>query len=476
MEFTSIIFAIFYSFIFVLYWQVAEKNRNIILLVANVGFYLSFGIKYAFILLYIIVFSFFAAKVLEQKRKKEVLMLAVLGTIAFLVIFKYLGFGIQILNEVFSVLGLGMRINSIHLIAPIGISYYTFQAISYLADVYLGKIKAEKDFLTYAIYISFFPIVLSGPIERAKNLIEQLHEERNFNYSNVVLGLERILWGCFKKLVIADNLAVYVNAVGDNVYEYTGFAIVLANLGFTIQLYCDFSGYSDMAIGFAKMLNIHLEENFKAPYFSTSIKEFWSRWHISLSGWLRDYIYIPLGGSRCSKIRGMFNLMLTFLVSGIWHGAGIKYLIWGGMHGILQCAEKVFMDIFNVPKTKRKVSKLLSIIVTFLIINFTWLPFWLPTTRSFLYALTHMFDGVQNIGSYIRNGINEFNINSFMVVTLLISLSVLIIHDYKAKKSEVYDRFVVNSKLERRIVRISLLLLVLCFNCVSGSGFIYFQF
>lgn len=476
MEFTSIIFAIFYSFIFVLYWQVSEKGRNVILLFANIVFYLSFGIKYAFILLYIIVFSFFAAKVLEQKRKKEILMLAVLGTIAFLVIFKYLGFGIQILNGVFSVLGLGMQINSIYLIAPLGISYYTFLAISYLADVYRGKIKAEKEFLVYAVYISFFPIVLSGPIERAGNLINQLHKTEKFDYSNAVLGLERVLWGCFKKLVIADNLAMYVNAVGDNVYEYTGFAIVLANLGFTIQLYCDFSGYSDMAIGFAKMLNIHLKENFKAPYFSASVKEFWSRWHISLSGWLRDYIYIPLGGSRCSKIRGMFNLMLTFLISGIWHGAGIKYLIWGGMHGILQCAEKVFMDIFNVPKTKRKVSKLLSLIVTFLIINFTWLPFWLPTTRSFLYALTHMFDGVQNIGSYIRNGINEFNINSFMVVTLLISLSVLIIHDYKAKKSEVYDRFVVNSKLERRIVRISLLLLVLCFNCVSGSGFIYFQF
>lgn len=476
MEFTSIIFAIFYSFIFVLYWRVSEKSRNVILLLANIVFYLSFGTKYAFILVYIIVFTFFAAKVLEQKRKIEILMLAVLGTVAFLIVFKYLGFGIQILNGVFSVLGLGMQVNSIHFIAPLGISYYTFLAISYLADVYRGKIKAEKEFLVYAVYLSFFPIVLSGPIERAGNLINRLHKTEKFDYSNAVLGLERILWGCFKKLVIADNLAMYVNAVGDNVYEYTGFAIVLANLGFTIQLYCDFSGYSDMAIGFAKMLNIHLEENFKAPYFSTSIKEFWSRWHISLSGWLRDYIYIPLGGSRCSKIRGMFNLMLTFLVSGIWHGAGIKYLIWGGMHGILQCAEKVFMDIFNVPKTKRKVSKLLSLIVTFLIINFTWLPFWLPTTRSFLYALTHMFDGVQNIGSYIRNGINEFNINSFMVVTLLISLSVLIIHDYKAKKSEVYDRFVVNSKLERRIVRISLLLLVLCFNCVSGSGFIYFQF
>lgn len=476
MEFTSIIFAIFYSITFVLYWQVSEKSRNVILLLANIVFYLSFGIKYAFILVYIIVFTFFAAKALEQKRKKEILMLAVLGTVAFLIIFKYLGFGIQILNRVFSVLGLGMQVNSIHLIAPLGISYYTFLAISYLADVYRGKIKAEKEFLVYAVYLFFFPIVLSGPIERAGNLINQLHKTKKFDYSNAVLGLERVLWGCFKKLVIADNLAMYVNAVGDNVYEYTGFAIVLANLGFTIQLYCDFSGYSDMAIGFAKMLNIHLKENFKAPYFSASIKEFWARWHISLSVWLRDYIYIPLGGSRCSKIRGMFNLMLTFLISGIWHGAGVKYLIWGGMHGILQCAEKICTDIFNVSKTKRKISKLLSIIVTFLIINFTWLPFWLPTTRSFLYALTHMFEGVQNIGNYIRNGINEFNINSYMMTTLLLSLSVLIIHDYKAKKSEVYDRFVVNSKLERRVIRISLLLIILCFNCVAGSSFIYFQF
>lgn len=476
MEFTSIIFAIFYSFIFVLYWQVSEKNRNIILLVANIVFYLSFGIKYVFVLLYIIVFSFIMAKILEQRKKKGILVLAVLGTVALLILFKYCGFVTRILNGIFSVCGFGMQMSIFHLIAPIGISYYTFQAISYLVDVYRGKIKAEKDFLIYAIYLSFFPIVLSGPIERAENLIEQLHKERNFDYSNAVLGLERILWGCFKKLVIADNLAVYVNAVGNNIYEYTGFAIVLANLGFTIQLYCDFSGYSDMAIGFAKMLNIHLKENFKAPYFSESIKEFWSRWHISLSEWLRDYIYIPLGGSRCSKIKVMVNLMLTFLISGIWHGAGIKFLIWGGMHGILQCVEKVYADLLNVSTSKRKITKIFKIIVTFLIINFTWLPFWLPTTRSFLYAVIHMFDGMQNMGNYIRNGINEFNINSFMITTLLFSLSGLIVHDYKAKKSEVYDRFLVNSKLERRIVRISLLIFVLCFNCVAGSSFIYFQF
>lgn len=480
MEFTSIIFAVFYSIIFLLYWQVPEKNKNIILLIANIIFYLSFGIQYAWVLVFIIVFSFFMAKILEKNRKIPLLIIFILGILIFLILFKYSELVTRICNMFFGIFKADALIQSVSLIAPLGISYYTFQVISYLIDVYRGKVKAEKDFITYAVYISFFPLVLSGPIERAGNMLPQLHKESKFNYENAVLGLERVLWGCFKKLVIADNLAIYVNAVGADIYSYSGFAIVLANLGYTIQLYCDFSGYSDMAIGFARMLNIQVKENFKVPYFSASVKEFWSRWHISLSGWLRDYIYIPLGGNRCSKIRSMINLMITFVISGIWHGAGTKYLIWGGMHGVLQCIERIFSkpnrNLTTSDLKSKKIIKGMRIVFTFLLINFTWLPFWLPTTRSFLYAVTHMFEGMQNVTTYLKNGIDAFSINSYMALTLVMSLVILLIHDYKAVKNEIYDRFVVNNERQKKLVRIFILVIVLCCNCVAGSGFIYFQY
>lgn len=479
MEFTSLVFAIFYSIIFLLYWCVHDKNRKIILLVANLIFYVSFGIKYALVLLVVIIFSFFMAKTVENRKKKNWLISAILGTVFFLIFYKYSGFILQIFNVGFGVLG-WKTIQYHSIVAPIGISYYTFQAISYVVDVYKGRIKAEKNFLTYAVYISFFPTVLSGPIERAGNILPQLQEESKFDYANAVLGLERILWGCFKKLVIADNLAVYVNAVGADIFSYSGFAIVLANLGYTIQLYCDFSGYSDMAIGFAKMLNIQVKDNFRAPYFADSIKDFWARWHISLSGWLRDYIYIPLGGSRCSKFKSMINLMITFVISGIWHGAGIKYLIWGAMHGVLQCIERMFSrtdkSVAASQREGKKLVKCIKRIVTFLIINFTWLPFWLPTTRSFLYAITHMFEGIGNVSTYLNNGVGAFSINTYMIFTLIISLIILFIHDYKAVKNEVYDRFIAKNEQRKKWNRIFILLVILCCNCVAGGGFIYFQY
>lgn len=479
MEFTSIIFAIFYSVVFLLYWHISEKNRKYILLIANIVFYLSFGMQYAIILAAVILFSYLAAKALEDRKHRIFLFAAVGITCSSLIIFKYLGFGVQIVNVVLGMINARKTLSAINLIAPLGISYYTFQTISYLVDVYKRKIKAEKNFVTYAVYISFFPLILSGPIERAGNILPQLQKKREFDYQNAVLGLERILWGCFKKLVIADNLAVYVNAVGGDVYQYSGFAIVLANLGYTIQLYCDFSGYSDMAIGFAKMLNIELKENFKTPYFSHSIKEFWARWHISLSSWLRDYIYIPLGGSRCSKIRSMLNLLVTFLISGIWHGAGIKYLIWGIIHGVLQCTEKIIADIFKRNGKRSESVKTINVIkiaVNFMIINFTWLPFWLPTTSSFLYAISHMFDGLRDIGTYIQTGINAFQINSYMKITLLAAFVILFVHDYKAFKNEIYDRLIVKNNMHRYFVRIFMLMIILCCNCVAGSSFIYFQY
>lgn len=483
MVLTSFTFGLFYIGIFFLYW-LFPKCRRYTLLLANVVFCASFGWRHLIVLGGLILISFYGAILIEgNAQKRSLFIICLILVCSGLVCCKYGGFVARMGGIILDRLQFDYSDVAAGLIVPLGISYYTFQAISYITDVYKGKIKAERSLLTYACYLSFFLTISSGPIERAGDMMPQISGRRQFEYSDAVNGLERVLWGCFKKLVIADNLSVFVNMIGENIRQYDGFVIVLAGLGFTLQLYCDFSGYSDMVIGFARMLNIHLEENFKCPYFSASIKEFWSRWHISLSHWLKDYIYIPMGGNRCSKFRNMFNLLCTFLISGIWHGAGVKFLIWGGMHGILQCLEKCLPRAFrnkNINATCNslwdKIIISTKIIVTFLILNFTWLPFWLPTTRDFVYAVTHMFAGVDSPVNYLQKGIAALGMSHYMWCCLGIALLFLFVYEYKAVKKQIYDRFVFTSAKVHFVVRIVILLFVLCCNSVAGKNFIYFQF
>lgn len=332
MLFNSISYAIFLPIVFMIYWLVPFKFRWLVLLILSYYFYSRWNVKYTGLILLTTIISFSAGILIEKckKHKKSIFVIAVSLCLGELLAFKYLGFFGEILQSVLNLLKSNYGLSVVHVLLPVGISFFTFQAISYIADVYRGKIKAEGNFGIFASFLSFFPQLVAGPIERTENLLPQMKTEIKFDYYQATYGLKKMAWGYFKKIAIADVLSSYVSKVFNNVYAYKDGTLLLATVCFTIQIYCDFSGYSDIAIGTGKLFGIELMENFKSPYYATSVKEFWDRWHISLSTWFRDYVYIPMGGNRKGKLRSIYNLMITFLLSGLWHGADIKFVLWGG--------------------------------------------------------------------------------------------------------------------------------------------------
>lgn len=344
MLFNSFSYALFLPIVFILYWIMPQKFRWIILLLSSYYFYISWGPQYVAVILLTTLVSYAAALLMEGRHNgtlysRTLLTVSVIICIAILFFFKYFNFFTENIALLFQKISIPIQPFTLKLALPIGISFYIFQVISYLVDVYRGDIHAEKHLGIYAVYISFFPKVMQGPIERGKKLLPQLHSRHTFQYGQASYGLKQMAWGYFKKLVLADSLSVYVNQVYNDLPSYKGLSLILATFFFAIQLYCDFSGYTDIALGSAKILGINLTQNFKAPYFASSIKDFWGRWHISLSSWLRDYIYIPLGGNRVGKVRHSLNILITFLVSGLWHGASWNYVLWGGLHGVFQIIE-----------------------------------------------------------------------------------------------------------------------------------------
>ena len=444
------------------------------MLIASYYFYMSWNAKYVFLIFITTFTSYLCAILIEKNRehKKLILTITLLVCLGILFVFKYFNFFFESINYL---LGNKLHSISLNLLLPVGISFYTFQTLSYCIDVYRGNIKAEKHFGYYATFVSFFPQLVAGPIERPDNLLPQLRKEKEFDYNKAVYGLKLMTVGFFKKIVVADNLAYYVDMVYNDLSYYQGFALVLAAFFFTIQIYCDFSGYSDIAKGSAKLLNIDLMDNFKTPYFSTTIKEFWSRWHISLSSWFKDYVYIPLGGNRCSKLRHYFNLLATFLVSGLWHGANITFVIWGGIHGLLQILE----DIFHIKKNTKtySFSWFIRVILVFMLMSITWVFFRASNLHDALYIFRHMFDGITNLRSYIVSGLYSFGVKAPYLLTMLaIYLIPLFIIDYINVK---YDALtILNNKpiAIRYLAYFVLLLMILLLHYVGEVNFIYFQF
>lgn len=358
----------FFAIILAVYYILPHKFRWGLLLLASVVFYASADWKMLALIGGSIVVSYIAGLKIEQaeneKQKKVWMAGCIILLVAILMLFKYFGFFADVIGNM-----LGATSFVFNLVMPLGISYYTFKIISYLVDIYKGKIDAEKHLGYYALYVSFFPQILCGPIERADHFIPQLKYGCKFEDKLAAEGLERIIIGLFKKLAIADRLALYVGTVFDAPTAYPGLASIMAVAFYTIQIYCDFSGYSDMAIGMAQMLGIRTRENFNYPYFSRSIKEFWTRWHISLSSWLKDNIYIPLGGNRKGKVRKNLNTLATFLVSGIWHGSSLSFVFWGGLHGL--------WNMISTPKKKDESvwKQILQTLITFCGVTFTWIFF-----------------------------------------------------------------------------------------------------
>lgn len=473
MLFNSLEYAIFLPIVFGIYWALPHRFRWPLLLAASYYFYMSWNPKYVILILLTTIVSYGTAILIENNRsgkvRKIILTSALIICLGVLFIFKYFNFFTEAIAGVLSRFTINLHPITLQLALPVGISFYTFQTLSYVIDVYRGNVKAEKNFGIYATFISFFPQLVAGPIERTENLLPQIKREKEFDYSGAVYGLKLMAWGFFKKLAIADVVATYVDIVYSSLDRCIGFDFLMAIFFFTIQIYCDFSGYSDIAIGTARLLGINLMTNFKSPYFSTSIKEFWSRWHISLSTWFRDYVYIPLGGSRCSKIKRDRNLMITFLASGLWHGANWTYIIWGGIHGIAQVVE----NHLNI-KRNSKVAKLIWWMIIFVFCNIAWVFFRAETIEDACYVLKAAIAELIHPALSLRNKVGLSKMEFYRIMcTILILFGV----DFAAVKVDVIKWISGKNAVLRWSVYLILIWMILFFMKPAGtSEFVYFQF
>lgn len=388
MFFNSIDFAIFLPIVFLLYWFVTNKNlisQNLLIVVASYVFYGWWDWRFLSLILFSTIVDFFVGYKLtneENKTKRKVLLwTSIIVNLGFLGFFKYYNFFLDNFIFAFSFFGTTIKANSLNIILPVGISFYTFQTLSYSIDVYKRKLEPTKDFIAFSAFVSFFPQLVAGPIERATHLLPQFYKKRTFDYSNAVDGMRQILWGLFKKIVIADNCAEYANMIFNNSNHYSGSTLAMGALFFTFQIYCDFSGYSDIAIGTSRLFGFDLMRNFAFPYFSRDIAEFWRRWHISLSSWFRDYLYIPLGGSRGGTWMKIKNTFIIFIVSGFWHGANWTFIVWGALNAIyflpllLLNKNRVNTDVVAQGKYFPSMKEFFNMSLTFGLTVFAWIFF-----------------------------------------------------------------------------------------------------
>ena len=383
MVFNSIEFLIFLPVVVALFYLLPHKWRWLMLLAASCVFYMWFVPKYILILLVTIVIDYSAGLLMERfagqpRRKKIFMVTSIVCTLTVLVVFKYLNFITANLDRLCASLGMETHLMT-HIILPIGLSFHTFQSMSYVIEVYRGRQKAERHFGYYSLYVMFFPQLVTGPIERPGNLLRQLHERKEFQYENISKGMRLILFGFFVKMVVADHLGEYVDEVYGHLDEYNSWSVLGCMVFYSFQIYCDFFGYSTIALGCARLMGFDITDNFRTPYLSKNIAEFWHRWHISLSTWFRDYVYIPMGGSRVSFGRWAFNILVVFVLSGIWHGAAWTFLLWGFAHGLLHIAEKALRRHAKTPESHSKAKKWLvdglCILKTFVLVTLFWVMF-----------------------------------------------------------------------------------------------------
>ncbi|MGB2965392.1 MAG: MBOAT family O-acyltransferase [Anaerolineales bacterium] len=404
MLFNSIDFAIFLPVVFFLYWFIFKndhKGQNILLLVASYVFYGWWDWRFLGLILFSTIVDYFVGlglgKEQRQSHRKLILLVSILVNLGFLAYFKYYNFFLDNFVHLFSFFGQEISARSLNIVLPVGISFYTFQTLSYSIDVYNKKIEPTKDFFVYSAYVSFFPQLVAGPIERATQLLPQFFIKRVFSYSKAVDGLRQILWGLFKKVVIADACAKFANEIFNNAADYTGSTLLLGGVFFAFQIYGDFSGYSDIAIGVARLFGFDLMKNFAFPYFSRDIAEFWRRWHISLTTWFRDYLYIPLGGSRGGTWKTIRNIFIIFLVSGFWHGANWTFIIWGAINAIyflpllLMKKNRTNLDIVAKGKMVPTPKEILSIGLTFGLSVFAWIFFRAENMNHLSVILSEIF-------------------------------------------------------------------------------------
>jgi D-alanyl-lipoteichoic acid acyltransferase DltB (MBOAT superfamily) len=404
MLFNSLNFAIFLPVVFVLYWFATKGNlklQNVLLLVSSYFFYACWDWRFMFLLIFSTVLDYYTGIKIHdastQKRKLFWLWLSIGINLGFLGVFKYYNFFTASFADGLALLGFNANFGALEVLLPVGISFYTFHGLSYVIDLYKNRIQPERNFIDYSVFVSFFPLLVAGPIERATHLLPQIHKSRSFNYTKAVDGLQQILWGLFKKIVIADNCAEFANTIFNNSELYGGSTLVLGALFFTIQIYCDFSGYSDIALGTARLFGIELLRNFAFPYFSRDIAEFWRRWHISLSSWFKDYLYIPLGGSKGGMWTKIRNTFIIFIVSGFWHGANWTFIVWGFLNALYIMPSIIFntnrnnLDIVAKGKLLPSFKEFFAIIITFSLTVLAWIFFRAENVTHALHYIAQIF-------------------------------------------------------------------------------------
>ncbi len=497
MLFNSIQFLVFFPIVVLMFFIIPRKLRSIWLLLASYFFYMCWNPLYILLILFSTVVTWISGRLIggaesdRGKREKWIVGICFFLNLSILAFYKYADFLLQNINAVLHLFSAQQLTKPFDILLPVGISFYTFQALGYTVDVYRKTVEPEKNLLQYALFVSFFPQLVAGPIERTANLMKDIKDIPNKKpeYDRIVQGLIMMLYGMFLKLMIADRVVHVVDYVFDNAEKMDSLQLFVGAIGFTLQIYCDFAGYSTIAIGAAKVLGFTLMENFNTPYLAESIKEFWRDWHISLSTWFRDYLYIPLGGNRCSKARQRFNLMVTFLVSGLWHGAGWHFVAWGGLHGLYQ----IIGDLLKAPRTK--IREILHIrenavlyrlgkkMITFLLVAYAWIYFRAKDIGSALRFSGKMFSCRISAGSFGRLcDMETVGMDEMEWMILGISLVILMIFSIIKKRSSLTpDQFIFRQKLPIRWAILYLLLFGVMIFGIYGpnydqQAFIYFQF
>ncbi len=486
MLFNSLTFLIFFPTVVCLYYLLPHKYRWGMLLIASYVFYMGWNAAYALLLLASTLVTYLASifidKSEKKSRKKLFLSFSIIINLGILFVFKYFNFFTGGLYFLLDLTGIAYTPVPYSLVLPVGISFYTFQALGYSIDVYRGDVSVQKNFGKYALFVSFFPQLVAGPIERSGNLLHQFDKVHTFDRAQATSGLRLMLWGYFKKIVIADTVCVAVNTVYNNLTAFDGFAILLATFLFAIQIFCDFSGYSDIARGCARIMGFKLMLNFDHPYFAVSVQDFWRKWHISLSTWFKVYVYFPLGGNRKGEGRRCLNLMITFLVSGLWHGADLTFIIWGGIHGAYQVIgrmTKKLRDKISTAVWLTKVPKLrtaLQMLITFLLVCFAWIFFRADSLSDAAYVITHMFSFNSLSPSYVYTELKAIFGTRAEVYRLIATLPVFIAAGFIDKYAGIKKLVNKCHPVMRYVLYAVIAVYILLFARAEMQDFIYFQF
>ena len=498
MLFNSIDFLIFIPIVVVIYYIIPMKYKHIWLLISSYYFYMCWNAKYVLLIFVSTVITYLSGILIDKvektwsdvdklgKYKKLILALSFVSNLGILFYFKYINFTLDIVTRVLSKMNISMNVPVFDVILPVGISFYTFQALSYSVDVYRGEVAPEHDFFRYALFVSFFPQLVAGPIERSKNLLTQLREPRKFDFGYAFDGILLMLWGFFLKIVLADRIAIFVDTAYGDCEHYQGIYLIVATVLFAVQIYCDFSGYSSIAMGTAKLLGIELMDNFNAPYLSTSVADFWRRWHISLTSWFKDYLYIPLGRSKKGILRKYLNKMIVFMLSGLWHGAQLTFVVWGTINGLYQVIGEILMPIREKVSDALGVNRdsegfcVLRAIVTFTMIDFTWIFFRADSLGRAVYIIKSIFNA-ENIWTLFDGSLYNCGLDDKNFRLMVIAVMILLIADILKRKGIRVREIILRQDGYIKCLVVSLsILMIMVFGkygpAYNAVNFIYFQF